>query len=56
MTNLTYGDALHEILGKSLSLNSTTTFEPTGDDLNAVVIPGDVSVTSWGSDNQFAAS
>lgn len=55
MTNMTYEKAVQKILGQALHLNSTTTFAPTGKDLNAVVISEGPGLSSWGYDNQLSA-
>jgi CubicO group peptidase (beta-lactamase class C family) len=51
MTGLPYNDALGSILRKPLGLNSTVTFKPDDENLNAITVPGDFS--AWGSDNQI---
>lgn len=55
VTGQSYNNALQSVLAEPLGLGSSTTFEPTGSDLNAVVLPGSASVSSWGFDNQISA-
>lgn len=56
MKNQTYNDALQSVLSKSLGLNHTTSMKPTGENLNAIVLPGSSAESSWGFDPQIAAS
>ena len=49
LSGLPYNDALHELLGKPLSLNGTSSILPPDEDLNAVILPaGPSEATAWG--------
>jgi len=56
ITNQTYEDALQTYLAKPLGLNYTGTTEPASDGLNALAIPGNFTVSSWGQDNHITSS
>lgn len=55
ITGLTYNDAVQAALAAPLGLNSSTTFEPNGHDVNALILPGSPAESSWGFDNQVTA-
>lgn len=55
VTGQSYNEALQSILAEPLSLKSSTTFEPSGEDINAVILPGSLAVSSWGFDDQITA-
>ena len=58
LLGLPYNDALHEVLGKPLNLNGTSSVLPSGENLNAVILPpaGPANATGWGFDNQISAA
>ncbi|KAM0430062.1 hypothetical protein ACHAPT_006068 [Fusarium lateritium] len=56
ITGLTYNDAVQATLATPLGLNSSTTFEPKDHDVNALILPGTSSESSWGFDNQVTAA
>jgi CubicO group peptidase (beta-lactamase class C family) len=57
LSGLPYNDALHELLGKPLSLNGTSSILPPDEDLNAVILPaGPSEATAWGLDNPISAA
>lgn len=55
ITGLTYNDAIQAALAAPLGLNSSTTFEPSDHDVNALILPGSPAESSWGFDNQVTA-
>lgn len=55
LTGLPYNDALQSVLAEPLGLNGTSTFAPPDNGLNALVVPGNASQSSWGFDNQILA-
>ncbi|KAF3932926.1 Beta-lactamase [Dactylellina cionopaga] len=56
MTGLPYNDAIKSVLGEPLGFNSTGSIVPTGDDVDAIIIPGlELALSSWGFDNQITA-
>ena len=57
LSGLPYNDALHELLGKPLSLNGTSSILPPDEDPNAVILPaGPSEATAWGLDNPISAA
>ncbi|KAI5455602.1 beta-lactamase/transpeptidase-like protein [Mariannaea sp. PMI_226] len=56
LTGKPYNDALQVALAKPLGLNSTSSVAPHNKHLNAIVVPGGINYSSWGVDNQIAAS
>lgn len=55
LTNMTYDEALQAVLGDPLNLSHVSSIEPEGEVVNAFVVPGDLSLSSWGFDNQISA-
>lgn len=55
MTGLSYAEALQHLITDPLGLNHTSVFEPVGNDLDALIVPGDATLSSWGVDNQVTA-
>lgn len=55
MTNLTYHEAVQELLAKPLGLENTGTYVPTGEDVNAIALNVPIPNSSWAWDNQVIA-
>lgn len=55
MTNLTYHEAVQELVAKPLGLESTGTHVPTGEGVNAIALNVPMPGSSWGWDNQVIA-
>lgn len=55
LTNQSYEDALQTHLAKPLGLESTGSIEPKAEDRNALAIPGNATVSTWGKDNPITA-
>ena len=55
LTGLSYNEALQKVLGTPLALEDSSTFEPTGPEANGLALPGNISVSAWGYDNQVTA-
>lgn len=55
MSNSSIDEAIRTILGEPLGLDSTSTIEPESEGLNALIMPGDVTTSSWAFDNQIFA-
>lgn len=57
LSGLPYNDALHELLGKPLNLNSTSSIVPPDEDLNAVILPAvSTDIATWGLDNPISVA
>lgn len=55
LTGMPYNEAIQKILSEPLGLDISGSVEPTGDDRNVLVVPGDPTVSSWGLDRQVLA-
>jgi CubicO group peptidase (beta-lactamase class C family) len=55
LTNQTYAETLQSVLAGPLGLDSTSSIVMPSEGLNAIVMPGDFTVSSWGFDNQLSA-
>ncbi|KAJ6447000.1 beta-lactamase [Purpureocillium lavendulum] len=56
LTKLPLNDALQKTLSKPLGLDYTAYMKPPKNHSNTIVLPGDLSKSSWGYDNQVIAS